>query len=472
MTLLEEVQLLRNEMRLLRKQAARESRSNQQLRARVQLLESENITLRTEALRLTKENEALTQKLDDTTNHKNTLAGMIFKPNVKEKPATGKKIGGQQGHAAHHRAEKEIDEYAHVFLSHCPKCEKSLARSKRTYTRIVEDIASVSPVTTTQYTIEKQRCTSCGDVSATPKGTLPHSRFGTNLLIHILLLRYESRLPLNRIARLLKREHGLTLSEGTIQNTLYRTEVFFRERYQMTLAEVCQAARKHADETGWRIKGVNCWAWLFATDCAVVYTIEETRGKGVPERILKDSPPTSLLTCDDYAGYKNTHLRRQSCWAHLLRVARDGDSDEAKVLYKRLCILFQELVTIVKKPFVLKERLAEHTRVFRTITTIIAEHFSERDTKKVQTRMKNQGAHLIEALLHEGAHLTNNHAERQIRPLAVFRKITGGSRSRRGAETTARNMTIIQTLLLQGADVFDGVGALLSVPSQRFVGEG
>jgi hypothetical protein len=104
--------------------------------------------------------------------------------------------------------------------------------------------------------------------------------------------------------RLLKREHGLSLSEGTLQAALYRTELFFKERYNLTLKEVCMATRKHADETGWRIKGVNCWAWLFATETAAVYTIEETRGKGVPDRILKDSPPTSLLTYDDYGGYK------------------------------------------------------------------------------------------------------------------------------------------------------------------------
>ena len=119
-----------------------------------------------------------------------------------------------------------------------------------------------------------------------------------------------------------------------------------------------------------------------------------------------------------------------------------------------------------------KKREKVHAEYEKIIRAFIDETFSERDAKKVHTRMRNQGNHLIEALLHDGAHLTNNHAERQVRPLAVFRKITGGSRSRRGAETTARNMSIVQTLRLEGRNVAEGLRALLSVPSQKFVREG
>ena len=40
---------------------------------------------------------------------------------------------------------------------------------------------------------------------------------------------------------------------------------------------------KHADETSWRIKGLNGWLWAFLTKTAVYYTIEHSRGKGVAE---------------------------------------------------------------------------------------------------------------------------------------------------------------------------------------------
>jgi transposase len=473
MTVPEELLSLRGEMRELRQRVARAERSNAQLRAGIATRDSELAFLRTDNARFAKENKELKERLDDTTNHKNTLAGMIFKPSLKEKPHRERSIGGQLGHVAHHRPEPKIDARVHVYLARCPHCGKKVDRCHHTYTRVVEDIAPVSPVIATEYTIEKQRCTSChASVSATPQGTLPHTIFGVNLLSHVLSLRYELRLPMNRIKASLLRDHALSLSEGTIENMLHRTRNYFSEMYQETLEDIRAAPRKHADETSWRTNGQNGWAWLFATDTAALYTFEETRGKGVPERILEGSPPDSLLTCDDYSAYTNLPLKRQSCWSHLTCVAQDGESAEARTLATRLGTLFKELSDITQTPFVLKRRKLLHAQYARTIQSVINEQCLERDTKKIYTRIRNQGNHLIEALLHEGAHLTNNHAERQIRPLAVLRKITGGSRSRRGAETTARNMTIMQTLKLRGTDLMIGLHTLLTVSNQKFVREG
>ena len=473
MTVPEELLSLRREMRELRQRVARAERSNAQLRLRNNALLKEQLLLSAENERLVRENAELKARLDDTEDHKNTLAGMIFKPNTRQKPTMDRPVGGQPGHAAHYRTTPSIDRRIRAYLSRCPRCQAKVARAQHVYTRVVEDTPALSPTVATEYTIEKQRCAACHrTVSATPQDTLPYCRFGANLMIRILTLRYESRLPLNRIAGLLKREHGLSISEGAIQDALFRTERFFGERYRTIATEIARAPRKHADETSWRTKGKNGWAWLCATDRAALYTIEETRGKGVTEEILNGSPPDSLLVVDDYAAYKNLPLKRQSCWAHLLRAAREGESDEARDFHRRLALVFKELSDIVTRRFVRADRRAAHAAYAAKIGSFIGETLIARDAKKVQTRIRNQGTHLIEALLHTGAHLTNNHAERQIRPLAVLRKITGGSRSRRGAETTARNMTIVQTLALQGIDLVDGIRALLTVSAQKLVREG
>lgn len=76
---------------------------------------------------------------------------------------------------------------------------------------------------------------------------------------------------------------------------------------------------------------------------------------------------------------------------------------------------------------------------------------------------KNQGANLIVALKYDCAPLTNNHAERQIRPMVATRKISGGSRSPQGATAHAVNMSIAQTLLLEGRAFFSGMRQLLNL---------
>mgnify|MGYP001592694159 FL=1 len=47
----------------------------------------------------------------------------------------------------------------------------------------------------------------------------------------------------------------------------------------------------------------------------------------------------------------------------------------------------------------------------------------------------------------DGAPLTNNTAERAIRPMVVTRKISGGSKTPNGAKTHAVNMSVIETIV-------------------------
>jgi hypothetical protein len=53
--------------------------------------------------------------------------------------------------------------------------------------------------------------------------------------------------------------------------------------------------------------------------------------------------------------------------------------------------------------------------------------------------------------------------------MVVTRKISGGSRSPEGAATHAINMSIIQTILLEGKSFFHGVKALLKPNTHQFV---
>ena len=65
---------------------------------------------------------------------------------------------------------------------------------------------------------------------------------------------------------------------------------------------------------------------------------------------------------------------------------------------------------------------------------IIDKKFQYADVKTIQTRIKNQGKNLLTAVLHDDVPLTNNLAERALRPMVVMRKISGGSKSMTGAK--------------------------------------
>jgi len=272
--------------------------------------------------------------------------------------------------------------------------------------------------------------------------------------MQVLVWKYLCRIPLNIIVSLLEITYDVHVSAGTLVLFLKRTSQYFGKPYDQILKEVRAAPVKHADETSWRVNGINNWCWAFLKQDAVYYTIEETRGKGVPERILKNCHPEDVLVRDDYAGYKKLPFVHQSCWAHLLReshkeVTQKTVSMEMKQLHQEIKHIYQQLEQSVTKPFVKEERQKIHDELLRQLHAIIITGYISEDAKRIQYRIAAQNKNLLTALLYANVPLTNNAAERAIRPMVVTRKISGGSRSRQGAKIHAINMSVLQTMKMK-----------------------
>ncbi len=476
MTIQEELGRLRLEMRFLRQDNARKACSIEQAKAKNAKLEQARDRLRQQTKRLEAEIEELKNKLAACMAWKDKLVGMLFKKNAKvpsDQASVEKKTrGAQTGHIGHGKKNPlQIDEEKYVYLTHCPTCEHTLNESDAVYTRTVQDIP-VQTAITTRYTIQRQWRTHCQkEVSAIPENTIPFVHIGLRALVLICLLRYRLRVPLAKIAEILLNHHGIRLTEGGIQSILHTLSRKFTHEYERILKEIRAAPLKHADETSWRILGTNGWHWLFATPKAALHTIEASRGKGVPDRILGPNPEGVLIR-DDYASYEHLKtMEHQSCWAHLLRLCHEAVkqptvSAEMRTLEEELTDMFVNLKRTLSSSFRMKRRQKAHTQYAKQLREIEARSYTHKDAKQIQTRMKHQGNNLITALLHENVPLTNNHAERQIRPMAVIRKISGGSRSTLGGVIQGVNMTIMQTIALRGQDYLTELQKLLTLPEQ------
>jgi len=488
---LEEAERLRKEMRELRQQAASSARSSVAQKDRNNRLAKEAKTLGQKIRDFAEENEKLKKEVEDlklqlakTEEHRDKLAGMIFKKNKKldadssvssGEPPEKRRLGGQPGHKGHSRkSPPHINEEKRVYLTHCLDCRHKLKRTSIVTKRIVEDIPAPISSIITLYRIERQWCAHCKkEVQAQPCNTLPGVRFGNNIVQIIAFLKYRLRTPLAKIKECLWEMCHVKISEGGITELLHNLGKRFEEAYTKLVNKVRNSKVKHADETGWRINGQNSWAWLFATNKTAVYTIEESRGKGVVDRFLS-TKPTGVLVSDDYGAYQKLPLARQSCWAHLLRVGREAvkhpkASEDMKELYAELTALFTVLDHAVKTSLKSQERELAKAEGQKTISAILTRTYTERDVLAVQTRIRRQDHRLLTALHYEGVALTNNHAERQIRPLTVTRKISGGSRSKQGARTHAVLMSIVQTASLQKKPIFKELSKLFSLPGQQFV---
>ncbi len=483
MTVTEELGKLRVEASFLRKKFADTWNAWQKQKEKNKRIEEELQTAKQRIRDLDNENRGLKttvkdlkDKIASLTEVKDKYQGMIFKASVKSSPGslTGKKRGGQTGHRGKSRKKPlEVDFEKNAYLTHCPDCDNTLGQTNTTYERIVIDIP-ISKAVTTKYIIQRQWCSHCHkEVCGIPEGTLPSLRFGTNFLSWLLLQKYRMRLPLNKLAEQAFATYQLRITEGGIQKLLLKLKKQLGPNYQEILKEIRKSKVKHADETSWRIAGRNNWCWLFATQRCAYYTIEETRGKGVPKKVLEGSPGSSILVRDDYPGYNCIGAHHQSCWSHLLRVSHDlavlpNVSKEMGRLHEELALMFKELQEIVTKPFNQTERNSIYADYTKKLEIIEQRKYKRKDSLKVQTRVKNQHTNLLTAILYRNVPLTNNHAERQIRPMAVIRKISGGSQSNQGASIQAVLMSVVQTISLKGQNILDTVPKLLALPAHGY----
>lgn len=452
---------LRRECRFLRKRIAIVERAHLSQKQKSDKLE-ELLKERDKFIReLQREKDALGKLIEELKRQREVYKGMVYKPNRKEKKdniSSKRSIGGQTGHKGIGRKLPEkIDKGFYIFANNCPDCHGYLTRTNSVTMHTVEDIPEPQMLKTavTKYTIERQWCSKCRkEVTAIPYGVIPKSRLGINLIIQILVWKYACRLPFTTITQLFKTTYGVVISEGGIVKILSRTRKWFGPSYADILKQIRASPVKHADETGWRINGINSWLWAFLTGSEAYYTIEETRGKGVPDKILANSRLTDVLVRDDYKGYEKLPLNHQSCWAHLLRKSHEAISQpaaggEVKSLHKELEELFKQLAAIVASSFDQKKRELVYGYFSEKINAIMSRKYVTGDAVKIQTRIINQNKNLLTALLYENVPLTNNLAERVIRPMVVTRKISGGSRSDSGAEIHAVNMSIIQTIKMR-----------------------
>ena len=81
--------------------------------------------------------------------------------------------------------------------------------------------------------------------------------------------------------------------------------------------------------------------------------------------------------------------------------------------------------------------------------------------RRLRKRYGKVRSHLFTFLEHPDAPPDNNGSERELRPTATYRKVTGGFRSTRGADLFAGVRSVIGTAARQGKDAYQAILAVL-----------
>lgn len=443
---------LQKEVRKLRIHNERLKRGRDQLKEKTTRLEIEIDSLRKENGSLKKENNQLTEEIDKLTktNKRYSIAlfdhGNFSHPDETE---NRKEKGGQRGHPDTNReSDEDYSSYRRkrIFAKTCGKCGSQLKRVSAIRQKILIDIVINPEVVKMILESERQWCRNCRvEVNVRETGTLPFTEYGINTFMMTMILRFKCHSSLGNIAAVLTAGHGLTLSKSDISSILKQAKLHLKDRYNQLIEEVRKGKVVYSDETGWLVNGQSAWMWIMTNEKATVYFAAESRGKGIAKELYGNSHAFSMH--DGLKSYQSSAApdKQCYCWSHVLRFAfeetvNEETGSEAVLLRDELVRIYHikgshPEYPLIKLKNILNIRLDQVLKVNSQNQSII----------NIQNRIKDQKEGLINSLLYtkDG---TNNLAERDLRNMAIKERISYGSATFSGMETTAVIGSIIHTL--------------------------
>jgi len=380
---------------------------------------------------------------------------------------TGKRRGGQPGHPRyeHHLFPAEQVTRTQVLKpTECRRCGGALVGDdSEPYRHQVIDVPKVK-ATVEEYQLHSLLCEHCGiSTRATLPAGVPSGNFGPRLQAMVSVCSGDYRMSKREIERLVEDFFEIPIALGSISNLEQSTS----EALAAPVEQVAQAIRNepvvHADETSWYERSRRVWLWVAVTGTMALFLIRGSRGAAVAKELLGKAF-AGILSSDRWSAYEWVDvLRRQLCWAHLLRQFRgfqDLGPEGAEVG------LALELLTETMFYGWHRVRAGTMSRAaFQALMTPLQYHVMAWLQKGQSCPIRKVAGTCREILelepalwtfVHtEGVEPTNNNGERILRHGVLWRKGSFGTDSPSGSRFVERILTVVATLRLQKRNVLD-----------------
>jgi transposase len=445
---------------------------------------------------------ARVQQLEDrlAKNSRNSSKPPSSDDPAKPKPkslrrSSAKKPGGQKGHPG---STLSLVKDPHHVVVHSPEeckgCGESLSEvvASSYERRQVVDVPPLLALEVTEHRIQRKRCAGCGrsTEAAFPLEASTREVVGYGPRIKALmayLVEYQL-LPYERAGELLEDLFGEPApGAGTLYSTVERcfegleeTEEAIKEGL---LGGAAAAVVGGFDETGLRVEGKGMWVHVASTDELTHYAVHEKRGVEATKEIGILPFFKGVAMHDGLSSYRQyEQCAHALCNAHHLRELRFIKEEHEQQWAGRMGALLLEIEEAVREEAASggtrlePERVEEFERRYQRLLEagLAANPPPERTGKRGRPK-QGKGKNLVDRLskyrrevlrfMHDfRVPFDNNQAERDLRMVKVRQKISGGFRTRRGAQMFCRIRGYISTMRKQGENV---LAALESV----FMGE-
>jgi transposase len=369
----------------------------------------------------------------------------------------------------------------HPAGSTCDSCGgKVLRRVGEHRTEVLEYVPSSFKVVV--HVREVLSCRHCETIKQAPLPSFPieRGRPGPGLLSHVIVSKYADGLPLHRQTDIYERE-GIDLDRSTMAGWIGTMAALLRPLVEAIGQHICAGKVLNADDTPIRVlapgngrtKTGRLWVvvrderpWAGAAPPAAFYRYSRDRKGEHAQALLGNC--RGFLHADGYSGWNNlfvcdpksglSRLTEVACWAHARRpifeIYENTGAPLAKEALERMSPLFEIETRINGKPP--SERLAirqaEAVPLLAELKTFLDSALAQISGASTLAKAIRYATSRWPALTRyttDGRlEMTNNAAERVIRPVAVARKnfLFVGSDS--GGDRAAAMFTVLETCKL------------------------
>lgn len=370
----------------------------------------------------------------------------------------------------------------------CPQCGDTM-------TEIGKEVVKTLEIVPAQYIVRediyytyacKSCCENADEGCETPvvkapreKNIIPGSFATPEAIAYIMTQKFVMGSPLYRQEQEMNRK-GIQLSRQTMSNWILRaTEDYLTPIYDRLHAELLKREVLHADETTLQVlhepgkePQTKSYMWLYRTSGdtdrpIVLYEYQPGRGAQHPKEFLTGFH--GYLHTDGYSGYHSLpeEITVVGCWAHLRRKFDEavkslpkgkakGSSASQGLAYCNL--LFEIEQGLAEKTA--EERYTERLKQAKPVLDALLAWANTRTAApksalgKAFTYLNEQWPYLTNYLKDGRLELSNNRAERSIKPFVIDRKNFLFANTPKGAKGSAVMFSLIQTAIENGLDPY------------------
>lgn len=367
----------------------------------------------------------------------------------------------------------------------CASCSGTVLRKiGEDVTEVLEYVSSFFKVV--EHVRPKLSCRACATIMQAPLPSFPieRGRAGAGLLAHVIVSKYADALPLHRQSVIYERA-GVELDRSTMADWVGSMAALIDPLYEAIGTHVRRGAVLFADDTTvpvlapgkGRTETGRLWvavrdegSWRGSAPPAAFYRYSRDRKAEHAEALLGQC--RGFLHADGYAGFNRLYdidpkrgeprLIEVACWSHARRKVYDVHVETGAPLAKEALERMAELFAIeadingrspaergAARQVESVPRLVDLERFLRAaLSEISAKSTLARAIRYALSRWDSLTRYTRDGRLE----MTNNAAERAIRPLVLGRKnyLFAGSDS--GGVRAAKMYTLIETAKLNGLD--------------------